>query len=80
MMTPQDRLALDTAIEDVNGLLAEVRQAQPMLQSKRNTLLHRLNQVRGALHQIRDSDDRAGGRSRLPGREVIKELLPPRVG
>lgn len=79
MMRPDDRLKLDTVIEDVIGLLTEVRQAQPMLRSKRNALLHRLNQVLIALHQIRVADDRAGGRPQLPGREPIKYLNPSGV-
>jgi len=49
-LTNKDRLRI--AIEDIEGLIAEVRQAQPMHPAKRGTLLNRLFQVRNNLRLV----------------------------
>lgn len=50
-MTQDKRLAV--ALEDIDGLIAEVLQAQPMHPAKRGTLLGRLRQVRVNLKMLR---------------------------
>jgi hypothetical protein len=48
-------LVLDTALEDIDGLIAEVLQAQPMHPSKRGALLGRLQQVRSGLLTLQEA-------------------------
>jgi hypothetical protein len=56
MKTDARRLQWEQALDDIEGLIAEVMQAQPMHPGKRGTLLGRLCQVRATLTELRDTE------------------------